>query len=225
VGRALFGFAPAERLSFERFLQVVHPEDREAVRQAGAAAVNGQGDYESEYRVVSPDGQVHWMAGRGRVEFEGGQPRRLRGVSLDVTRRKQVEGRFRAMVEAAPNAMIMVDAAGTIVLANAQAGAVFGYGPQELVRRPVEALEFGLMPLLLGALAFGVVDARANVAGELALGRVPRDAMVKQPAVFPIGPPEAVLHSEGPVRLETGGVGLEANGKVVRVHAFGPTVS
>jgi PAS domain S-box-containing protein len=140
VGRALFGFAPSDKLSVERFLQALHPQDREAVRQALAAALNGQGEYESEYRVVAPDGQVRWMAGRGRVEFEGGRPRRLRGVSLDVTRRKQAEERFRAVVEAAPHAMIMADAAGQITLANAQAEAVFGYGPGELVGRPVEAL-------------------------------------------------------------------------------------
>ena len=38
-----------------------------------------------------PDGQVRWIAGRGRVEFTGGKPLRMRGVSLDITRRKQAE--------------------------------------------------------------------------------------------------------------------------------------
>ncbi|MBV9492255.1 MAG: PAS domain S-box protein [Verrucomicrobia bacterium] len=140
LGRGLFGFTPSEKLSFERFLQVVHPQDREAVRQAVAKALNGDGEYESEFRVVLPDGQVRWMAGRGRVEFQDGKPRRLRGVSLDITRRKQAEERFRLVVEAAPNAMIVADAAGKITLANAQVEAVFGYGRQELVGQPVEVL-------------------------------------------------------------------------------------
>jgi signal transduction histidine kinase len=43
-----------------------------------------------EYRVVL-DGQVRWIAGRGRVEFEGGKPLRMRGVSLDVTQLRQNE--------------------------------------------------------------------------------------------------------------------------------------
>ncbi|MBV9998893.1 MAG: AAA family ATPase [Verrucomicrobia bacterium] len=90
-GRALFGFTPSEKLSFERGLQAVHPQDREAVRQAVTKALSGDGEYESEFRVMLPDGQVRWMAGRGRVEFQGGKPRRLRGVSLDITRRKQAE--------------------------------------------------------------------------------------------------------------------------------------
>ena len=44
-----------------------------------------------EYRVVLPDGQVRWIAGRGRVEFGGGKPLRIRGISLDITERKQAE--------------------------------------------------------------------------------------------------------------------------------------
>ena len=90
-GRALFGFAQSEKISFDRFLNVVHLEDRDTVRQAVAEAVNGADEYESEYRVVLPGGQARWIAGRGRVEFNGGKPVRMRGVSLDITRRKQAE--------------------------------------------------------------------------------------------------------------------------------------
>ena len=56
-----------------------------------AEAVHGAGEYESEYRVVLPGGQARWIAGRGRVEFNGGKPVRMRGVSLDITWRKQAE--------------------------------------------------------------------------------------------------------------------------------------
>jgi len=90
-GRALFGFAQSEKISFDRFLNVVHLEDRDTVRQAVAEAVNGADEYESEYRVVLPGGQARWIAGRGRVEFNGGKPVRMRGVSLDITWRKQAE--------------------------------------------------------------------------------------------------------------------------------------
>jgi two-component system, LuxR family, sensor kinase FixL len=90
-GRALFGFTQSGKINFDRFLNVLHPEDRDAVRQAVAEAVNGAGEYESEYRIVLPGGQARWIAGRGRVEFGGGKPVRMRGVSLDITRRKQAE--------------------------------------------------------------------------------------------------------------------------------------
>ena len=42
-------------------------------------------------RVLLPNGGVRWIAGRGRVEFEGGKPLRMRGLSLDITERRQVE--------------------------------------------------------------------------------------------------------------------------------------
>jgi two-component system sensor kinase FixL len=90
-GRVLFGFAKSDKINFDIFLDLVHPEDRQTIRQAVAKAVNGKGEYASEYRIVLPDGQVRWIAGRGRVEFTGGKPLSMRGVSLDITWRKQAE--------------------------------------------------------------------------------------------------------------------------------------
>ena len=48
--------------------------------------------------------------------------------------------RFRQVVEAAPNAMVMIDEAGRIVMVNAQAERVFGYSRAELVGQPIEML-------------------------------------------------------------------------------------
>src|SRR5438128_6450582 len=58
----------------------------------------------------------------------------------DVTERKKVEGKFRGLLEAAPDAMVIVERAGTIVLVNSQAERLFGYGREELIGRPVEML-------------------------------------------------------------------------------------
>jgi two-component system, LuxR family, sensor kinase FixL len=98
-------------------------------------------EYDAEYRIVLPDGQVRWMAGRGHVEFNGdGQPTRMHGASLDITERKHAEEQFRLVVEAAPNAMIMVDIEGRITLVNTQAEAVFGYSRDELIGHRIEML-------------------------------------------------------------------------------------
>ena len=91
-GRALFGFAPLEKIDFNRFRNRVHPEDRESVLRAVEKSLRTGAEYESEYRAVLPDGQVRWIAGRGQVEFNGdGQPVRMRGVAVDITKRKQAE--------------------------------------------------------------------------------------------------------------------------------------
>ncbi|MFE0516480.1 PAS domain S-box protein [Streptomyces sp. NPDC058964] len=58
----------------------------------------------------------------------------------DVSERKAAEERFRGLLEAAPDAMVIVDDTGTIRLVNAQTEALFGYGREELLGRPVELL-------------------------------------------------------------------------------------
>jgi two-component system sensor kinase FixL len=91
-GRALFGFAPLEKVDFNRFQNTLHPQDLESVVQAVANSLCTGEEYEAEYRAVLPDGQVRWIAGRGQVEFNGdGQPARMRGVAVDITKRKQAE--------------------------------------------------------------------------------------------------------------------------------------
>ena len=80
-GRALFGFARSEKLDFDRFRSVLHPEDRESVLKTVENSLRTGAEYEAEYRVLLPDGQMRWIAGRGRVEFnKNGQPARMRGA-------------------------------------------------------------------------------------------------------------------------------------------------
>jgi two-component system, LuxR family, sensor kinase FixL len=89
--RELFGFEKSESLNMHRFLQRLHPGDRDAV-QAPTKALEGGGDYEKEYRIILPDGRIRWIASRGRVEFDAaGKPVLMRGASLDNTARKLAE--------------------------------------------------------------------------------------------------------------------------------------
>jgi PAS domain S-box-containing protein len=140
-GRALYGVPPDEEIPVERFLATVHPEDRDPVRHSLEMALTGDGDFSHDYRIVLPDGKIRWISAVGRVEIEqGGRPVRLRGVSIDVTGRRDAEELSRLMVEAAPYAMLTADSAGRIVLANRQVESVFGYDRQELVGQPVGVL-------------------------------------------------------------------------------------
>jgi two-component system sensor kinase FixL len=90
--RELFGFAPSERLEFDAILQRLHPDDREGFLQVLGIAVAGEGRYETEFRVMLPNGGIRWISSHGRVEFDAnGQPVRIRGASRDVTADKQAE--------------------------------------------------------------------------------------------------------------------------------------
>ena len=59
---------------------------------------------------------------------------------IDITERKRAEERLRLIIEAAPNAMLMTNAQGRIVLVNSQTERLFGYSRDELLRLSVEAL-------------------------------------------------------------------------------------
>lgn len=91
-GRALYGIPKDERIDFARFMKTLHADDREAVSESIAKALQNSGDYEGEYRICLPGVGTRWLAARGRVEFDGsGKPLRMRGVSIDITRRKLAE--------------------------------------------------------------------------------------------------------------------------------------
>jgi two-component system, LuxR family, sensor kinase FixL len=140
-GRAMFGWGKTEPLNFERFINTVHPEDREVTRQAVLRSVQGRDNYRAVYRVVTAGGATRWIAARGQVEHgNDGQPRLMRGVSVDITECKQAEEKFRLVVEASPNTMIMVNAQAIVTLVNARAEAVFGYTRAELFGKNLEIL-------------------------------------------------------------------------------------
>ena len=90
--RKLLGFAPLERLEFERILERLHPEDRETARHTFDGALAAGGTYDMEFRIMLPDGGMRWISSHGEVELDAdGRPVLLRGASRDVTAGKQAE--------------------------------------------------------------------------------------------------------------------------------------
>jgi PAS domain S-box-containing protein len=109
-GRALFGFADSKPINLSNFLETVHAEDREGMRQPIQSALAREDQYESEYRITGPNGGTRWVAGFGRVEVDrNGKAVVMRGVMRDITKRKlaeealrESEARFRTVADVAP---------------------------------------------------------------------------------------------------------------------------
>ncbi len=98
--RELYGFAPGQALSYEGFIRIIDPEDREGVRRSVEQATRTNADFRAEYRIVHPNGTIRWMAARGRPYFSpSGEPERLMGVSIDISDRKQMEDQLRVRLE------------------------------------------------------------------------------------------------------------------------------
>jgi PAS domain S-box-containing protein len=90
---SLFGLAPGTFDGrFETFINLVHPEDRELVRQAVMGAVRDKRDYELQFRVILPNDKIRWRADKGKVFYDStDKPIRMIGLHTDITARKELE--------------------------------------------------------------------------------------------------------------------------------------
>ncbi len=93
----LLGYEPFSiEPTYEAFLQRLHPADLAAQQDEFERAARERRDYETEYRVVWPNGELHWLQGRGRFTYdEGGNVERVFGVLIDIDRQKRTEGALR----------------------------------------------------------------------------------------------------------------------------------
>ena len=95
--RELFHFPVEEKLKYESWFKVMHPEDRERVHQAVQQALQSGKELQCDYRICLPDGSIRWIVARGlRHLGSAGEPPRLMGASLDITERKLMEEKLKA---------------------------------------------------------------------------------------------------------------------------------
>ena len=132
--REMFDLEPDGEVMLEDWLGRVHPEDVEGVRRQTRDALASRSSFERDYRILVRDGQVRWITSRVRVERDAdGTVTSMHGVSFDMTRVRHADAMFRAALEAAPDAIFLVDGEGRIQLANARASLMFGFSNEELL--------------------------------------------------------------------------------------------
>jgi len=98
----MFGLPAGQTMSYEKFLEAIHPEDRARVDQAVKVALEQHAEYGIEMRAIWPDGTVHWVESRGRGYYDkSGKAIRMSGAGMDITRFKETEEELkRARAEA-----------------------------------------------------------------------------------------------------------------------------
>jgi PAS domain S-box-containing protein len=90
--KELFGLDPDTEMSYERFLEALHPDDRDRTHAAVQQAIDHKQEYAIEYRTLWGDGSTHWILAKGRAFYnEQGEPIRMMGIAQEITDRKQAE--------------------------------------------------------------------------------------------------------------------------------------
>ncbi len=138
----LFGYAPEALLGQsvdvlvpERF-RGGHPRQRAAFFERPASRAMGEG---RKLFAVRRDGREFPVEiGLSPVQTEAGTL--VLSTIIDITKRRRLEQRVRLVVEAAPNAMLMVDHEGRILMVNQQTEQMFGYDREELINQTIELL-------------------------------------------------------------------------------------
>ncbi len=123
--------------------RMLHPADRDAAHRAVRDAIEHQVPYEAEFRVVWPDGSVHWIKGLGRVHGgEPGAPRRMVGVNWDITSQRRLTAELaeqhemlRVTLQSIADGVITSDAEGRVVWLNPVAERLTGWPAAEAAGR------------------------------------------------------------------------------------------
>ena len=145
----LYGLVPQSvEIDYVLFLERVHPDDRPSVAAANERALRDRQPVTSDFRVVWPDGSVHWLRRQGSVVVdEHDRPVTMIGTAQDITATKfaeealrKSEEKTRTLLASVTDAIVGVDETGRIALINDRTEELFGYTEHELTGKPVETL-------------------------------------------------------------------------------------
>ena len=136
--------------TFEKFISLLHPIDRPAMKQWIEACLAGKNPPGLEFRRLDEGGNFRWLYGRGQLERdEHGNSFRMFGTTQDITDRKKmeeerlyIETRYRALVDqAAPDALYVHDHQGNFIEVNQKACEYDGYSKEEFLKLNVLDVE------------------------------------------------------------------------------------
>jgi PAS domain S-box-containing protein len=124
--------------SYEKFLSLIHPDDRDRISALHQHAYATGEPYQMIERIVRPDGEVRFLSSNGEVIMNAeGQPQRMRGTCIDITdrvladrERERIAARFQGLVDSAPDAILLLGEDHHVLEANQRARELLGGDPQ-----------------------------------------------------------------------------------------------
>jgi PAS domain S-box-containing protein len=184
----IFGVPPLDLPQWqERWVSLIHPDDREKTAAASDIALGGGPRYDVEYRVVRPDGTVRVVHSQGDVvSDDSGRPLRQFGVLQDITELRQSEDalsevteRFRVLAESALTGIYLIEQ-GRFTYVNPALAKMFGYRVEEIVGlAPIDVVCLDDRPLV-------AENVRRRLEGEVDEIRYEFRGLRKDGSVFPV---------------------------------------
>ncbi len=131
--------------SVAAFLDLVHPDDRAALKRWVNDCRSGKKMQELDFRIMLADGAVRYIRGSGGLQYdEMNRPLRMVGTAQNITERKQVEQilhQIKAMIDASLDGFWIVDSLGNVLQVNEAYAKISGYSVAELETMHISQLE------------------------------------------------------------------------------------
>ncbi|MBD2199247.1 MULTISPECIES: PAS domain S-box protein [Calothrix] len=130
---------------YETFLTYLHPEDRPILEQVVKQALQNRNNFHHEYRIIWPDGSLHWLEVRGQAFYNpAGEPLRMAGTVMAIDQRKQAEQtlgkqllRIQTLFKTSFDGIVILDAKGNVIDANPRFAQMLGYSSEKLAQMSV----------------------------------------------------------------------------------------
>jgi PAS domain S-box-containing protein len=142
-----------KKLTLKQVMKTIHPEDRDNVMAGIRDAIETSGHLRCEFRTYSKDKKVRWIRIHGSIVGDYREKLdRMIGIHVDITHEKKAqtklqenESKFRAIVEASFDAILLYDNNGAILDANRSAIKLFGMSRMSLISSQIDTL-LGSLP-------------------------------------------------------------------------------
>ena len=170
--------------AYEAWLNGLHPDDRAMSDAVSRQAQAGEREYDTEFRVIWPDGSLHWIKADGQViRDSAGRPIRMIGINYDITERKQAvealrksEQALRLVTENSQDVIWVLDTDSLyFTYMSPSVEKLRGYTPEEVMALPMDE---ALMPVDRASLRATIHNVAQDVlvgkpnAGEYAISEV-----------------------------------------------------
>ena len=89
--KKMFGLKVKDDITYEKYISLIHPKDLASSKKHVQASMKTGEAYKFEHRVIYPDGNVHWILGKGQAFLENGKPVRMVGTCINIDDQKHFE--------------------------------------------------------------------------------------------------------------------------------------